>query len=173
MFGRSPESWSSITKDVPHSLDLAWESIPGTDGLSWQRLNTDEAALVFVYRDPIEIWHLNDTVNLFSAPNLSSLLPSRHMVCFVFFTITFKNINSYLSRSLPTPPISLSFIFLPLIFWSTVHLYPLCRSLLQRLVSAWCVFIRPCQALLNITPNPTPLSTANATDRSLSDQQFY
>lgn len=30
----------------------------------------DEAALLlFVYRDPIEIWHLNDTVNLFSALN--------------------------------------------------------------------------------------------------------
>lgn len=56
-----------------------------------------------------------------------------------------------------------------------MQLYPLIYSslLLQHLVSVWCVFIHPCQALLNITTNPTSLSTANVADQSLPDQQLY
>lgn len=126
--------------------------------------------VLFVHWDPIESLNLNDTVNLCSALNLSSQFPSHHLVCFSF-PLLLK--DKQCIHICPVHIISnLCCHFLLLISCSIASVsICLLPFLLQCLISAWCVFICPCQALLNITLNPIPLSTANAADRCLHDQQ--
>lgn len=126
--------WSTITKHVSKSLDIACQSVPGTDGRSWPRLKRDEAALLlFVYRDPIEIWHLNDTVNLFSAPNPSPLFLCSHMVCFdlpllftfISMSVAFLLFEHFLLHCAVIPlPVLLFFFFSFRVWFLPSSLYP-------------------------------------------------